>query len=605
MLPKRISATEVAEKIRLPLRGNILERIDLSLTPYLNEPLSYIGDSEVEWLGIFAPTQSGKSVFLQVAVADAIDQDPGPLFYLLPDETSGKKQVREKIIAMIDNSEFLTQHKTNRKFDVSQKEIILDNMSITTGWAGSLGRMSSTPYKRVVLDEVRLMKLSVGEESNAIKFAGDRLTTYLDMGIGQGYMVSSPSVEGDLLHQQLSVHGTTVLFWHVPCPSCGEYQELDFFKNVKFDKTTKHLACVCKFCGGEFPDTDKKRAWNNKGVYAPKNAKINLDGTLQEPYRKTKRMFFHWSSLESPFRDFKRIWNEYLQTKDKLQDYKNFVQCWLAQFWIDDISKTSVIKLNERQLAYSTKDVPDGVRIIFAGIDTQDDGFYVTVRGFGSDKTTWLIDAFFIACDIHTTDFKDFVSLWDRDIFSRVYSTIENTKWRVALTAIDTGGHRTTELYKAAAHFPNLILVKGKDTQNSTYMYNKDLNLYLVRTCEYLDETEERCQSTSFFLPNDVEQTYKNQFCNVRKQLKVNRTTGEKTIKWVKIGQCDYRFADIHTFILLDIPTSKGVIRSELEKPDFCWNPLFDAKKQAEMRVMARDIDPNDGYEIGSFDWGQ
>ena len=163
ILPKRVPAKTIAERIRLPLRGNILDRIDLTLTPYLLEPMGYIGDSEVEWIGVFAPTQSGKSVLLQVAVADCIDQDPGPLFYLLPDETSGKKQIKEKIIAMIDKSEFLTQHKTDRKFDISQKEIALDNMTITTGWAGSLGRMSSTPYKRVVLDEVRLMKLAVGE----------------------------------------------------------------------------------------------------------------------------------------------------------------------------------------------------------------------------------------------------------------------------------------------------------------------------------------------------------------------------------------------------------------------------------------------------------
>lgn len=565
--------------------------------------MKYIGDGDVEWIGVFAPTQSGKSVLLQVAVADAIDQDPGPLFYLLPDETSGKKQLKEKIISMIHKSDFLTQHKTERKFDIGQKEIALDNMTITTGWAGSLGRMSSTPYKRVVLDEVRLMKLAVGEESNAIKFANDRLTTYLDMGIGQGYMVSSPSVEGDLLHQQLSVPGTLVLFWHVPCPECGEYQELDFFKNVKYDKKTKKVSCVCRFCGGEFRSEDKKRSWNTCGVYAPKDAKINLDGTLVVPYEKHKRMFFHWSSMESPFRDFKRIWNEYIQTKDKLQDYKNFVQCWLAQFWIDDISKTSALKMTERQGSYELKEVPSDVRVLFAGLDTQDSGFYVVVRGFGSDRRSWLVDEFFIECDIHTTNYTDFVRLWDRDLFSRVYITRDNKKWQIARAAIDTGGHRTTELYKAAYSFSRLVLVKGRDTQNSTYMYNKDLNLYLVRTCEYLDETEERSQSDLFFLPNNVENSYKNQFCNIRRQLKANRVTGEKTIKWIKTGQCDYRFADIHTFILLDLPSSRGIVRSELDKTDWIWNPVADEKKEAELRVQFRDANTHGQYEIGSFNW--
>ena len=103
---------------------------------------------------------------------------------------------------MINASPELACYKTNKVKDISQEQIRLQHMTIYPAWATSIATMNSFPMKRVWLDEVRLMSLAVGQESNAIKFAGDRLTTYFEYGIGQGYMVSSPSVEGDLLHQQ-------------------------------------------------------------------------------------------------------------------------------------------------------------------------------------------------------------------------------------------------------------------------------------------------------------------------------------------------------------------------------------------------------------------
>ena len=591
-------------KIRIPLKSNILDHIDLGLTPYLLEPLTYVGDHRVHWIGIFAPTQSGKSVFLQGCVADAIDQDPGPLLYLFPDEKSGKKQLSEKIISMIEKSPFLSEHKTGKAHDISKQEVRLDNMTITVGWSGSLATMSSTPYKRCVLDEVRLMKLEVGKESNAIKFAGDRLTTYQDMGIGQGYLVSSPSVQGDLLHQQLSVPDTTVLFWKVPCPECGEYQELDFYSQVKFNKKLGRVQCLCKYCGGEFKDDDKKRSWNARGVYAPKKTKVKLDGTLEEPYSITTRMFFHWSSMESPFRSFKRIYNEYVQTKDKIHDYKNFWQCWLARFWVEDISKTDKVKLRERCAGYQKGDVPKGVNVITAGIDTQDDGFYVSVRGFGSLRRCWLIDEYKIDSDIHTSTVDDFIKIF-QDIFARVYVDEDKKhRWRIALAAIDTGGHRTKEIYSAAPLFPHLLLIKGaQPTQTAPYTYNKDLNLYHVKTADYLSETELKSDSKDWKLPDNVSEAYLTQFCNIRKTKDRNKKTGEEKVVWKKVGQCDYRFSDVHTFIAIDLPNERGVLRNEIEKDGFSWNPCDIERVEAKKTQIAEEDFLDDGYDIGGFDW--
>lgn len=577
----------------------------MELTPYLVDPISRIGNYKNQWLGCIAPTQSGKTVFLQVFVADAIDQDPGPLLYVLPDEKAVKKSFDEKIISMINTSEPLAAHKTPRYNDVSYSQVKLDHMTIAAAWAGSVPTMNSIPYKRAALDEVRLMPLTQGNESNAIKLTGDRLTTYYEYGIGQACMVSSPSVEGDLLHQQISVPGTLFLTWAVHCPHCGELQVLDFFTNLDFKR---EYQCICKYCDGIFSDIDKKKSWNRNGRYVKVEVvdnKWTYDLKAEFDYDDYTRIFFHWDSMVSPFRSFKRIAKEFLETKDRLHDYKNFVQCWLAKFWIDDKSKVNALSLGERKdESLSIGDVPPWVKLLTAGIDTQDSGFYVVVRGWGQGKKTCVVDAFFVPCAIDTTDAADIKLIFERDIFSRQYRG-EKYHWKVAVAAIDTGGHRTKEIYSAASGFRRLLLIKGAHAgQNLTIQYSKDYGLYMVRTMEYLDETDIRSCSPDFILPSNISKDYITQFCNIRRTIKQNKITGEQTTVWKKIGQNDYRMADVHSFICIDIPTDRGTFRAEMEKDEFIYNPYLEEKNVGRVSNVASNPQFEDTeYKIPDIDW--
>lgn len=599
-LPKRLSAVEVAKKIRLPQKSNVFNKIDLDLTPYIKLPTHLIGYTKVKWLFCIAPTQSAKTVWLQIVMADAIDQDPGPLMYINPDEKLTKKNMKLKVIDMIKESPSLAKHIIDMR-KLAQTGIELDNMSIYPGWAGSKSSLSSTQCKRVVLDEIRLMALTIGDESNAIKLAQDRLTTYDHMGLGQGYGVSTPSVEGDLLHQQLTVPDTVILYWHVRCENCNKAQILDFFTNKKIITVngTETYKCVCTACGHAFRDDDQKRSMNGSGFYA------KLDGSVVALEDLPERVIFWWTSMDSPFRSFQAIWTEFRKTKDKLHDYKNFWQCWLAKFWIDDISKTSVSILKERRVKDRMGIVPSWCRVITAGIDSQKAGFYVVVRAWGENRKTRVIDAYFLECRLPVTEASDVNNIIKRDVTNRIYADDKGDKWLIGLTSIDTGGNRTKQIYEGTANLPRFIWVKGaKPTQGTTIRFNKELNLYLVRTVEYLDETEEKSETAFFQLPANIPEDFLRQWVNIRKALKENKTTGEKTVIWKHIGQFDYRMADIHSFICMDIPTSVGTFRSELEKPDFRFNPLV--KKIEYDAAVTQEIEDeeHEDYEINTFKEG-
>lgn len=531
-----------------------------------------------------------------------IYQDPGPGLYILPDENVGKKHFEEKVISMIRQTPELSKFMTGRVRDLCSEKVQLQNMTMYPAWAGSIATMNSFPMKRVFLDEVRLMPLTTGNESNAVKLAGDRLTTYENFGLSQGYIVSTPSVEGDLLHQQLSVSDTLYLSWQVQCQTCGEYQELDFFEN--FIKVNGKRSCYCKHCKAEFDESDSKRKINKTGKYAVvsyennerKPTKIYPDGTREVPftYGEHSRVFFHWTSMDSPFRSFWTIWDEYLKTKDKLHDYKNFWQAWLARFWIDDQSQTSTSGLELCKKNYVLKTVPSWVRLLTAGIDTQDNGFYVTIRGFGSDFMTGIVDAFFITCPILTATSKDILKKFKELIFDRVIDG-----WKVTIAALDTGGHRTKVLYDVCSTIPNIIMCKGAtENQNVNIHYNQDINLYLVRTPVYLEETDGRSvHSDKFVLPDNISKDFISQYVNRRKIKEYNKKTGESKTIWKKIGQDDYRYADVHAFICLDVITAEfGNLRESLDTPGFKNNP-YEQQMLLKRQISDKQVQHSSGSE--------
>ena len=595
-----MSATEIAKKIKFDRSKNVYEELDLTLTPYLVPLLELIGDNRVELLGALASTQSAKTVFLQAALSDSIEQDPGSFMYIMPDETTAERGCEEKLQSVINHTPSLAKHKTKRVTDMNKNQITLDNMDVYVAWGGSPQSMNSLPMKRVAWDEVRLMPLTIGTESNAIKLGWDRLTTYLDMGLAQGYMASSPSTEGDLLHQQLDIKGTVVLEWQVPCPVCGEFQRLDFFENIVYIKEYDRVECQCKHCKGVFPDGNKKREWNNKGVYAPVGTRVNKDGSLEQPYKLSKRMFFWWDSLVSPFRDFRRIWDEFVTTRDKPHDYKNFWQAWLAKFWIEDVSKTNAQSLELRKAPYVKRSIPP-ISVLLAGGDTQDNGFYINQWGFAPNKKCYLVDEYFIDCPISTTTSEDIEFKLNRDVIERVYKDPSGTAWRPFLFALDSGGHRTKALYAAFKKLKRSILVKGNNTQSQSIIYSKNESHYNVRTCEYLEETERLCMSDSFHLPTDVSRDFLSQFVAMRKKQNTNKRTGETKVEWIKKGQCDHRMASVHAFICLDIPLDVGELRSEIEK-GLIFNPV--PKKVVPVKKVIQDDSSNEPeYSLGNFDW--
>jgi len=604
-LRERISPIEIAGKLRLDFKFNALDKINLNITPYLKLPISLIGKSGIKWVYLIAPTQSGKTVFLQVVVANTIDQNPGVLMYVLPDRISGQKALEQKVISLIMKTPFLFEH-VRREALVNKSSIDLDNTIIYPAWEGSKASTSSTPAKVLVLDEIRLMATHQGDESNVIKFANDRLTVAMKQGVGQGFGVSTPSVEGDLLYQQTKVKGVTELWYAVKCKACGRYEVPDFFKNVKSEGGS--VVVRCSYCNAKYSEGYMKSEYLKDAKYVEID-KVTKQLRVVKLDELKGTVICRYCSLSSPFRGFTDIWEEYIKTKENLNDYRNFIQAWLARFWINDISKINRESLEDKVIQEERGVVPEWTKVITAGVDSQGSGFYVCIRAWGSDRKTRLLDAFLLECSVHVSDSDQVRDLFKRELEDRVLADEKGRQWKIGLWSIDTGGNRTKEVYDACQSLDRSILVKGRDNQEVTIKHNPKLDLYLVRTSEYLEETEAKSFKGFFELPYNIDPDYFTQFLNTRKVRVTNKVTGEDKVVWKKTGQNDYRMADVHTFICLDINTSFGTFRRELEKEGFEYNPIV---KKIEEEVDGSVVDENvateyvgnNEYDIGTLtDW--
>ncbi len=622
----RYPALQVAKNLRLDPNKNSRDRIDFSLTPYHLKPIELMGDPDVQWIYAVAPTQSGKTLLLQVFVADTIDQDPGTMLYVLPDKISGEKQFKEKIITLIQHSPELAAHILQpEKTSLTLKGITLDNMSIYPAWSRSPASLNSNTCIRVVLDEIRLMPLLVKNETNAIEYCEDRITTYSLGGRGQCLGVTTSAVEGDLMHQQIGRPYHQMFWWAYVCQHCNKTQVLDIYEN--FERNTEtglYLPeCKCKFCGEPISDRYEKRELNSNCLYVHNND-LGLMEKEIPPFKKDKSVIFRWVSENSPFRSFKEIAEKYEKCVGDYAAMMNFDQCWRARF-----HKKSVSKINKKDLLRQSNEieqgvVPDWCKVITAGIDSQGHGFVFWVMAHGENRRRHLIDAGTLE-SYAELDSEAKVEKLLRDNFEeKIYKSESKKAWAISSWAIDTGGNRTSQVYGACKNFKKVVLCKGRKIETDIRLSKVEkVMLWLVNTNNYLERSEGILLGEEFTFYKGVTEDITRELCNIRKEKDAKQTKeGEDIYIWKRYGSFDHMMAFLHCLICLDIPWQGGPkLKDRLEVKSFIYNPIdyIYLKDQKNVSVATRienkkripsphgdvvDFDDDSQYEVGDFSTG-
>ena len=168
-------------------------------------------------------------------------------------------------------------------------------------------------------------------------------------------------------------------YYHVPCPHCGKFQIIKWDRIKFIDRNPQTVYLECSECLGEIYEQHKTKMLEG-GKWIAHNSENKIAG-------------FHISGLYSPvgWYSWANAVSDFLAAIGNPNKMKVFVNTVLGEVWEDTATSLDAHYIAKRKEKYSAI-VPQGVLVLTAGIDTQDDRLEVTVVGWGLQGESWVIE---------------------------------------------------------------------------------------------------------------------------------------------------------------------------------------------------------------------
>jgi phage terminase large subunit GpA-like protein len=192
----------------------------LDRTPYMRGPLRAFKLFKRQ-VDVWSP-QTGKTTVQQCLLGYCIDQDPGPMMFVLPSKDSAKRRSSKHLIPMLEETPTLAKHLSARADDTQLFQYMLDVMTVNLGWAGSATMLASEAVRYLICDESAKFKHFDKSEAHPLDLAEERTSSYDELA--RVVHATTPTLENAPGWRDL-VKST----WHedwVPCQVCGKPQDL-------------------------------------------------------------------------------------------------------------------------------------------------------------------------------------------------------------------------------------------------------------------------------------------------------------------------------------------------------------------------------------------
>lgn len=429
-----MTVTEWAEThMVLPAGSNEPGRYSSKNMPFQADIMNAITDPYVKDVSVMSSAQVGKTTMILCGIGYYIDYEPATQMLVLPTLTLSEKFSKTRLATMIQDVPVLASKIAPAKSKDSDNTILFKQYAgghIVLAGANSAASLSSMPLRVIWMDEVDRFPESAGTEGNPIKLAEKRSTTFWN---AKHIKTSTPTIHGRSKIETAYNEGT-MEEWCVQCPCCGTWQPFEF-RRVVF----KNITMSCVDCGEEI----EERYWKE----SPQK------WIAAHPERKTHRSF-HLNELASPFVAWQDIIAEFKKAKEKLdtlhdvEDLKAFVNTTLGEVWDEVQTGTDDDQVDEetleRRAEYYDADIPDGVLMLTAAVDVQNDRFEVEIRGWAREYETWGIYKTEIYGNLEQSE------VWEEleEYIDQTLHFADGRALGVAATAIDTGGSHTNSVYR-------------------------------------------------------------------------------------------------------------------------------------------------------------
>lgn len=449
--PPDMTMTQWADEYRILSKKTSAEpgRWKTSKAPYQQEIMNAISDLKVQKVVVMSAAQIGKTDgFILNPIGYFMHYDPSPIMVMQPNLQMGESFSKDRLTPMLRDTPTL-RDKVNDKTRNSGNTILHKEFPgghITIVGANSPSGLRSRPIRILLADEIDGYPATAGKDGDPLLLASKRLTTFWNK---KEVFISTPTVKG-ASRIDVEFENSTQEIWHVPCPDCGEFQELEWAQ-VHFDKDNlNEINYVCTKCGVIRNEVEWKEQYS-KGKFIPRYPDRRVRG-------------FYLNSLASLFVEWKDIVEKFIvaneeKKKGNIELLKAWTNTEMGQTWEEEGSEIEHDTLYKRREKYNCE-VPAEVICLTAGIDTQDDRFEVEIVGWGVDRESWGIKYQIIYGDLKQQ------RVWDElDAFlNQTFTRADGAKLKILRACMDAQGHFFNQVCKFCKprYSRGILPIRGK-----------------------------------------------------------------------------------------------------------------------------------------------
>lgn len=406
--------------------------------PYQKKIMDEINNPEVETIVLMTSAQVGKTEIILNTIGYHIDYDPSPIMVMQPTVDMAKTFSKTRLAPMLRDSPTLSGKVSDAKSRDSGNTILEKSFPggvVVMVGANAPASLASRPIRILLADEVDRFPASAGTEGDPLSLAEKRTTTF---GNRKKIYVSTPTIKGASRIEK-AFESSSQEHWHMPCPSCDTYQPLRWGQ-IHFES----VSMACKHCGALHPEYEWKAG---EGKWIAENPDSKIKG-------------FHLNELASPWKRWGTIIEDFHEAKKNGKEtLKVWVNTSLGETWEEKGDGVEADGLLDRREDYDCT-IPDGVAVLTAGVDVQDNRLEYEIVGWGPGKESWGIKYGVIMGDPG----QDFV--WESldHVLNDKFERKDGIELEIMSTCIDSGGHHTKKVYDYCKkrEFKRIWAIKGK-----------------------------------------------------------------------------------------------------------------------------------------------
>lgn len=439
-LPKT-SVSQWADNHRMLSSGISAEpgKWKTSRAPYQKDIMNAFTEPGIHRVVVKSSSQIGKSDMMNNVIGRFAHLDPCAIMMIQPTIDMAQDYSKTRIAPMIRDTKVLN----NLFYDVKSRDAnntilskVFPGGRLIMCGANSPAGLASRPIRILLADEVDRFPDSAGTEGDPVDLAAKRMTTFWNSCMG---LFSTPTNEGSSRIDEEYLAGTQEE-WQHKCPNCGEYhllRHIDMTVDYKEIKTPSGKKTVivndvkwrCPHCGFSFSEKEMKQTPQK---YISRNADALKNGI---------RSFFV-NGFTSPWMTWSKIMREWLEAKGDPEREKVIMNTVFGESYKQKGAFEDEQIFLRRRESYGAE-LPNGVLLLTAAIDTQDNRLEYEVVGWGKEEECWGIrKGIVLGAPNQDRTWKEIDNILDK-----TYHFADGKGLKVVRTFIDSGGHYTSDVY--------------------------------------------------------------------------------------------------------------------------------------------------------------